>query len=154
MSRMVKLGLRPTSSAWRRRILAPIEWNVPIQGKPSGIAGQRLDALAHFARRLVGEGDGEDLVPAGADRGEQMGDAGGQHARLADAGAGEHQHRPVERLDGLRCSGFSPRDRRGRRAGALGVERTRIGRGAVSADMGFLMRPSAAGNRLLTTASA
>ena len=28
-----------------------------------------------------------------------MSDAGGQHPRLADAGAGQHQHRPVQRLD-------------------------------------------------------
>ena len=28
-----------------------------------------------------------------------MGEAGGQHAGLAGAGAGEDQHRPVERLD-------------------------------------------------------
>ncbi len=32
---MVKLGCKPTSSAWRRRIFAPIEWNVPIHGMPS-----------------------------------------------------------------------------------------------------------------------
>ena len=30
---------------------------------------------------------------------DEMGDARGQNARLADAGAGEHQHRPVERFD-------------------------------------------------------
>ena len=32
--------------------------------------------------------------------GEQVGDAGGEHARLAGAGAGQHQHRPLGRLDG------------------------------------------------------
>ena len=31
---MVKFGLKPTSSACMRRILAPIEWNVPSQGMP------------------------------------------------------------------------------------------------------------------------
>ena len=103
---MVKLGFSPTNSAWRRRIFAPIEWNVPIQGKPSGNAGQRLDALAHLARRLVGEGDGEDFLAARAADGEDMGDAGGQHPGLADAGAGEHQHRPVERLDGAPLLGI------------------------------------------------
>jgi hypothetical protein len=30
-----------------------------------------------------------------------MGDAGGQHAGLAGAGAGQHQNRAVERLDGV-----------------------------------------------------
>ena len=64
-----------------------------------GDAGQQPDPLAHLARRLVGEGDGEDLVRPRAPGGDEMGDAGRQHPRLADAGAGQHQHRPVERLD-------------------------------------------------------
>jgi hypothetical protein len=34
-SRMVKSGFKPTSSAWRRRIFTPIEWNVPSHGMPS-----------------------------------------------------------------------------------------------------------------------
>ena len=61
-------------------------------------AGQRLDSLAHLARGLVGEGDGEDLVSARFSRRDQMRDSRRQHARLADPGAREHQHRPVERL--------------------------------------------------------
>ena len=61
-------------------------------------ADQIADAVLHLARRLVGEGDGEDLPGLGAAGGEQMGDAGGEHARLAGAGAGEHQHRPLGRL--------------------------------------------------------
>ena len=39
VSRMVKSDFRPTSSAWRRRILAPIAWKVPSHGMPS--AGRR-----------------------------------------------------------------------------------------------------------------
>ena len=35
VSRMVKPDLSPTSSAWRRRSLAPIEWNVPSHCMPS-----------------------------------------------------------------------------------------------------------------------
>ena len=35
MSRMVKFGFSPTSSAWRRRIFAPMAWNVPSHGMPS-----------------------------------------------------------------------------------------------------------------------
>ena len=71
-------------------------------------ADQVADALLHLARRLVGEGDGEDLAgprPAGR---EEMGDAGGQHAGLAGAGAGEHQHRPVGRLDRAPLLGVQP----------------------------------------------
>ena len=61
--------------------------------------GQRADAHAHLARRLVGEGDRQDLMRASAAGGDEMRDAGGQDARLADAGAGENQDRPVQRLD-------------------------------------------------------
>ena len=42
-----------------------------------------------------------------------MGDARRQHARLAGAGAGQHQHRPVERLD---------------RGALLGIEAVEVGR--------------------------
>ena len=62
-------------------------------------ADELADARLHLARGLVGEGDGEDLVrprPAGV---EQVRDAGGQRPGLAGAGAGQHQHRAVERLD-------------------------------------------------------
>ena len=61
----------------------------------------RADARLHLARGLVGEGDGEDFRRARAAEREDVGDARGQHARLAGAGAGEHQHRAVERLDRL-----------------------------------------------------
>ena len=57
------------------------------------------DAGFHLARRLVGEGDGQNLAGPGAAGGEDMGDAHGEHAGLAGAGAGQHQHRAVERLD-------------------------------------------------------
>ena len=84
-------------------------------------AGEAPDPLAHFARRLVGEGHREDFVRPGAPRGDEMGDAGGQHARLADASARQHQHRPVQRLDRLalrRVERFKVA-RRAARAGAL-----------------------------------
>ncbi len=63
-------------------------------------AGEHGDALAHLARRLVGEGHGEDLVRAGASGRDDMGDARRQHAGLADPRAGENQNRAVEGLDG------------------------------------------------------
>ena len=59
------------------------------------------DALLHLARGLVGEGHGEDLGGVGAAGRDQVADAGGQHARLARAGAGQHENGPVRRLDGL-----------------------------------------------------
>ena len=61
-------------------------------------AEDRADPLAHLPRRLVGEGDRQHLAGRGAAGEQQMGEAGGQHARLAGAGAGEHQQRPVERF--------------------------------------------------------
>ena len=83
-----------------------------------GAADEIADALLHLARRLVGEGDGEDLAGEGAARGEDVGDARRQHARLAGAGAGEHEHGAVERFDGRAL---------------LRVEAIEIGRGRVGA---------------------
>ena len=65
-----------------------------------GAAHQRADALLHLARRLVGEGDGQDLGAARAARAQDVGNAGGEHAGLAGAGPRQHQHRSVDRLDG------------------------------------------------------
>ena len=54
-------------------------------------ADQRLDALTHFRRSLVREGDGENL-PGGCPPGcEQMGDAVRQHAGFARPGPGDDQ---------------------------------------------------------------
>ena len=47
------------------------------------------------------------MRPRAAGR-QDMGDARGQHARLAGAGAGQHQHRPVERLDRRALLGIEP----------------------------------------------
>jgi hypothetical protein len=63
-------------------------------------AQQLPDPLAHLARRLVGEGDGEDALrrnPAGSD---QVGDPVGQDPGLAAPGPGQHQQRPLGDLDG------------------------------------------------------
>ena len=79
------------------------------------LADHLADALLHLARRLVGEGDGEDFARPRAAEVEDVGDAGGQHARLAGAGAGQHQHRAVQRLH---------------RLALLGVEVGEIGPGA------------------------
>ena len=55
--RIVKSERRPTSSAWRRRILVPIEWNVPSHCMPSATGPiEGCDTLLHLARGLVGEG--------------------------------------------------------------------------------------------------
>ena len=56
------------------------------------LADDAADALLHLARRLVGEGDGDNLGRPGAAGGDEMGEASGQRRRLARAGAGEDQH--------------------------------------------------------------
>ena len=63
------------------------------------LADHLADALLHLARRLVGEGDGQDLARVGAAEVEDMGDAGGQNAGFAGSGAGQHQNRAVQGLD-------------------------------------------------------
>ncbi len=64
-------------------------------------ADHLLEPLAHFVRGLVGEGDGEHLARKGAAQIEEMREAGGEHPGLAGAGAGQHQNRTLQRLDGL-----------------------------------------------------
>ena len=79
------------------------------------VADDVADAALHLARRLVGEGDGEDFARPGAAGGQNVGDAHGEHAGLSGAGAGQHQHRAVERLD---------------REPLLGIEAGEVGRAA------------------------
>ncbi len=69
----------------------------------------RVDAIAHLGRRLVGEGDGDDPRRIDAPLLDQPADAVGDHPRLAGAGAGEHELRPVAVGDGgdlLRIEGL------------------------------------------------
>ena len=68
-------------------------------------ADQRADALLHLARGLVGEGDAQHLSRPGAARGEDVGEAGGEHARLAGARAGQHQNRAIHRQHGFALLG-------------------------------------------------
>ena len=61
-------------------------------------ADQVADALAHFAGGLVGEGDDQQLPRPRTVGVQDMGQARGQHPRLAGPGACEHQHRALRRL--------------------------------------------------------
>ena len=58
-----------------------------------------LEACAHLAGRLVGEGHREDAVGRHAVGGDEVGDAVGDDARLAAARAGEHQEGAVDGRD-------------------------------------------------------
>ena len=63
---------------------------------PDGrIAGEPLDAAAHFVGGLVREGQREDVLPGDA-LFQQPGDAMRDHAGLAAARAGQNQQGPVE----------------------------------------------------------
>ena len=57
------------------------------------------DAQLHLARRLVGEGDRQDVAGPGAAEIEDVGDPRRQNAGFPRPRAGQHQHRAVERLD-------------------------------------------------------
>ena len=56
---------------------------------------QRLDPLAHLLRRLVGERDREHLVRLRVAVADEIGDAIRDDARLARAGAGKDEQRPI-----------------------------------------------------------
>ena len=62
-----------------------------------GLAEHLAEPVLHLARRLVGEGHRQDLVRPCPALAQDVGDAGGQHAGLAGAGAGQHQNRSVQR---------------------------------------------------------
>ena len=60
---------------------------------PRPRADQRGDPGGHLAGRLVGEGDGQDLVRCHITRGEQVGDPVGEHAGLPRTRARHDQQR-------------------------------------------------------------
>ena len=64
----------------------------PSSGRPAEV----LDAVAHLAGRLIGEGDGQDAVAGDVLDFHQVGDAMGEDARLARPGAGDDEDRSVD----------------------------------------------------------
>ena len=74
---------------------AQAAWKVMTHIAAGRVAEQQLDALAHLLRGLVGEGDGQELAGARAAGVHEPGDAVREHARLARAGAGEHEQRAL-----------------------------------------------------------
>ena len=75
-------------------------WNVPTHSGALGTPSMRLDAAAHLARGLVGERHRQDAVRRHVLDLHQPGDPMRQHARLAAAGAGQHQRRRERRGHG------------------------------------------------------
>ena len=64
-----------------------------------GLADRGHDALAHFVRRAVREGEGEYRVGMHPSL-EQASHPRGQHPRLAAARACDHEQRSIRMLDG------------------------------------------------------
>ena len=85
-----------------------VEGAQPAQAFGGG-ADQMGDPFAHFARGLVGEGDGQKLPRAGAAGGQDVGQSRRQHPRLARAGARQDQDRAFRRLDRLALLGVQSR---------------------------------------------
>jgi hypothetical protein len=78
-----------------RRICKPSAWNVPIvRARAVALSQQVRDALAHLLGGLVRERHGADRLRRDAER-EQVRDPERDHARLARAGACEHEDRPA-----------------------------------------------------------
>ena len=69
--------------------------------RTSDVAEEVLEAGAHLLGGLVGEGDREDLVRLHAAGRDQVGDAVGEHSRLAGARAGDHEQGAFGREHGL-----------------------------------------------------
>ena len=68
--------------------------------EPAGIDRQKVgDAVEHLARGFVGEGEQQDVARIDAVL-EQVGDAIGERARLAGAGAGDDEQRARRRRHG------------------------------------------------------
>ena len=69
---------------------------------------QKFCAVAHLARRLVGEGDGQHLRWPGQAIEQDVRQPGGERLRLAGAGAGQDQHRAFGRRHRLALRRIQP----------------------------------------------
>ena len=113
-SRIENPGFSPSAFASPRMMRAPSAWNVEIASSSATLRAalpreQLADALAHLARRLVGERDRRDAPRVEAAL-EQVPDLRCDHARLAAAGARQHEQRTVEWRTASRCAGLSGND--------------------------------------------
>ena len=91
-------------------------------------ARKRANAFAHLARRLVGEGDGEDLARPRLAAGDEVGKASGQRRGFSGARTGEDEHRSfgrqhrlaLRRVQALQVSGLRRQCRRFRHLAEVG----------------------------------
>ena len=94
-------------------------------------ANQRLDTFTHLGCGLVGEGDGENLAGGRAVGCEQVGDAVGEHARLAGAGARDDEQGRAGVQYGLLLAVVEPCGEGGGVYGAQAVGAFTVGIGGV-----------------------
>ena len=99
VDREVRLVAQPLGLSAEHAAAGGVEREDP--DRPRHRAEHRRQPLAHLAGGLVRERDREDLVRLHADRGGQVRDAVGEHARLAGAGARDHEQRPLRVQHGL-----------------------------------------------------
>ena len=103
---MTKSRERPIAGASRRSSRAQSAWNVEIHMPPQSAPSSASTRAAHLLGRLVREGDRQDLVGLGVAVADEVGDAARDDARLARAGAGQNQQRPVDVQDGVALLGI------------------------------------------------
>ena len=86
-----------------------MEWKVPSHGMPS-TTWPTISPTRPFISRAALLVKVTARISLGRARpvAKDVGDAHGEHARLAGAGAGQHQHRAVERLDRQPLLGIEP----------------------------------------------
>jgi len=65
------------------------------------VAEELMDSAVEFLRRLVGEGEGEDLLRRHTPRSDEVGDAIGDDARFAGSRSREDKQRGIPEIDGL-----------------------------------------------------
>ena len=97
----------------RRNMRTQSEWKVQISGLASEEwSEQPVNALAHLAGGLVGEGDGQNGVGRDAFFADEPGDAAGDDAGFARAGSGQDEQGAFSGLDGGALFGIQIVDER------------------------------------------
>ena len=101
-----EIGREATSSAWRRKMRMPMEWNVPSQGMPSMAPPTIWPTRSFISRAALLVKVTARISFGRARRVQRMWrDARGQHPRLAGACPRQNENRPIQPLDGLALLG-------------------------------------------------